>query len=128
MLRNQFLNLCQLNFFAEVQLKPNQQPLGVRKNWKRLLHNYSSATHIEAESDDPRICLRRSAFLTKQEEMRITDSKILELFYAEARHNILSGRYPCEADDYSMLGALQAGIEMGSYNADIHTFEFFRYM
>ncbi|ODN05587.1 FERM domain-containing protein 8 [Orchesella cincta] len=107
-----------------VQLKPNQQPLGVRKNWKRLLHNYSSATHLEAESDDPRICLRRSAFLTKQEEMRITDSKILELFYAEARHNILSGRYPCEADDYSMLGALQAGIEMGTYNAEIHTFEF----
>ncbi|ODM86913.1 FERM domain-containing protein 8 [Orchesella cincta] len=119
-------SLWMASSFLEVQLKPNQQPLGVRKNWKRLLHNYSSATHLEAESDDPRICLRRSAFLTKQEEMRITDSKILELFYAEARHNILSGRYPCEADDYSMLGALQAGIEMGTYNAEIHTFEFFR--
>lgn len=33
---------------VEVQLKPNQQPLGVRKNWKRLLHNYSTATHLEA--------------------------------------------------------------------------------
>lgn len=59
--------------------------------------------------------------------MKIKDGKILELFYAEARHNILSGRYPCEVEDYSSFGALQAGIEMGSYNPDIHTLEFFRY-
>lgn len=110
----------------EVQLKPNHQPLGVRKNWKRLLHNYSTATHLEAESDEPRICLRRSAYFSKREEMRIKDAKILELFYAEARHNILSGRYPCEVEDYSTLGALQAGIEMGSFNPEVHTLEFFR--
>ena len=58
--------------------------------------------------------------------MKIKDGKILELLYAEARHNILSGRYPCEVDDYSTFGALQAGIEMGSYNPDVHTLEFFR--
>ena len=108
-------------------MKPNHQPLGVRKNWKRLLHNYSTATHLEAESDEPRVCLRRSAYFSKREEMRIKDGKILELFYAEARHNILSGRYPCEVEDYSTLGALQAGIEMGSFNPEVHTVEFFRY-
>lgn len=113
--------------FAEVQLKPSHLPLGIRKIWKRLLHNYSTATHLEAESDDPRICLRRSTYLTLHEEMRLSDEKILELFYAEARHNILSGRYPCEVDDYSALGALQACIEMGSFNPEIHTLDFFRY-
>jgi len=58
--------------------------------------------------------------------MQIKDDKILELFYAEARHNILSGRYPCEAEDYSTLGSLQAGIELGSFNPELHTLEFFR--
>lgn len=58
--------------------------------------------------------------------MRLKDSKILELLYAEARHNILSGRYPCESDDYASLGSLQAGIEMGSFNPEIHTVDFFR--
>jgi len=81
---------------------------------------------MEAESDDPRICLRRSAHLSRREEMKIKDGKILELFYAEARHNILSGRYPCESEDYSTLGALQAGIEMGSFNTELHTLDFFR--
>jgi len=123
---SEVFSLWMASSFLEVQLKPGQLPLGIRKIWKRLLHNYSTATHLEAESDDPRICLRRSTFLTLHEEMRLSDEKILELFYAEARHNILSGRYPCEVDDYSALGALQACIEMGSFNPETHTMDFFR--
>lgn len=42
-------------------------------------------------------------------------------------HSIFSGRCPCEGQArYASLGALQARIELGPYNAQIHTLAFFR--
>lgn len=54
------------------------------------------------------------------------DQRILELLYEEARHNILESRYPCEVAHYIMLGGIQAGIELGAYNPQIHSTHYFR--
>ncbi|KAI5707101.1 hypothetical protein M8J75_014473 [Diaphorina citri] len=51
----------------EVQLKPRQKPLEIYSRWQVLLARYAHAS----------------------------DHRILDLLYAEARHNILEGRYPC---------------------------------
>ncbi|KRT80885.1 FERM domain containing protein, partial [Oryctes borbonicus] len=54
------------------------------------------------------------------------DQRILELLYEEARRNILEGRYPCEVGHYIMLGGIQARIELGAYNSQIHSTHYFR--
>lgn len=54
------------------------------------------------------------------------DPKILDLLYEEARYNILEGRYPCETIHYISLGGIQARIELGPYNPQVHTIQFFR--
>lgn len=54
------------------------------------------------------------------------DQKILELLYEEARYNILEGRYPCEVAHYIMLGGMQARIELGPYNPQVHSTHYFR--
>ena len=54
------------------------------------------------------------------------DTKILELLYEEAKYNILTGRYPCEISDYIMLGGIQARLELGAYDATVHTPSYFR--
>ncbi|KAJ4435113.1 hypothetical protein ANN_23688 [Periplaneta americana] len=54
------------------------------------------------------------------------DQKLLDLLYEEARYNILEGRYPCEVSHYIMLGGIQARIELGPYNPQVHTTQFFR--
>jgi hypothetical protein len=51
----------------------------------------------------------------------------LDLLYEEAKYNILEGRYPCEVSHYIMLGGIQARIELGPYNPQVHTTQFFRY-
>ncbi|KAI5741654.1 hypothetical protein M8J76_015819 [Diaphorina citri] len=82
----------------EVQLKPRQKPLEIYSRWQVLLARYAHAS----------------------------DHRILDLLYAEARHNILEGRYPCDASHYYMLGGIQARIELGSYNPSLHSSKFFR--
>lgn len=54
------------------------------------------------------------------------DQKILELLYEEARYNILDGRYPCEVGHYIMLGGIQARVELGPYNPQVHSTHYFR--
>jgi hypothetical protein len=55
------------------------------------------------------------------------DQKLLDMLYEEAKYNILEGRYPCEVSHYIMLGGIQARIELGPYNPQVHTTQFFRY-
>lgn len=51
---------------------------------------------------------------------------IMELLYEEAKFNVLQGRYPCEANLCETLGSLQAKLELGAYDSDIHTPDFFK--
>lgn len=55
------------------------------------------------------------------------DERVLEMLYAEAKYNIIEGRYPCEMSQYIMLGSIQARIELGPYNPQFHTINFFRF-
>lgn len=52
---------------------------------------------------------------------------MLTLLYEEAKYNILEGRYPCEIENYISLAGIQARVELGPYNPQIHTIQFFRY-
>lgn len=53
--------------------------------------------------------------------------KILELLYEEAKYNVLKGRYPFEIQDCDVLAGIQARLELGPFNPQIHTAEFFRF-
>lgn len=54
------------------------------------------------------------------------EMKVVRMLYAEARGNVLDGRYPCETEDCIVLGAIQARLELGPYDPAKHTLEFFR--
>ncbi|XP_033216736.1 FERM domain-containing protein 8 isoform X2 [Belonocnema kinseyi] len=109
----------------EVQLKPSHRPLQLAAKWSRLVKKYGFQTG--ADDGEPVLYFRRNVFLTRHEEELIKEPKVLELLYAEARHNVLEGRYPCEGQArYASLGALQARIELGPYNSQTHTLAFFR--
>ncbi|XP_024935971.1 FERM domain-containing protein 8 isoform X2 [Cephus cinctus] len=109
----------------EVQLKQTQRPLELAAKWSHLLHKYGTQEGVEDE--EPVLYFRRNVFLSRRDEEQIKEIKVLELLYAEARHNVLEGRYPCEGQArYASLGALQARIELGPYNSQTHTLAYFR--
>ncbi|XP_078033986.1 FERM domain-containing protein 8 Bili isoform X1 [Augochlora pura] len=109
----------------EVQLRPNHKPIELAAKWNRLVRKYSSQN--EECDEEPLLFLRRNVFLSRADEEQIKEAKVLELLYAEARNNVLQGRYPCEGQArYASLGALQARIELGPYNPQTHTLAFFR--
>ncbi|KAI5747121.1 hypothetical protein M8J77_011308 [Diaphorina citri] len=110
----------------EVQLKPRQKPLEIYSRWQVLLARYAHASLPRQQRDQPTLSFQRNTLLQLKDEMVIKDHRILDLLYAEARHNILEGRYPCDASHYYMLGGIQARIELGSYNPSLHSSKFFR--
>ncbi|GIY28768.1 FERM domain-containing protein 8 [Caerostris darwini] len=110
----------------ELQLTSYQRPYHTRQQWMTLLLKYTSASTKHLDKDEPELFLRRNVFYDKQDEMRICDMKILELLYEEAKFNVLKGRYPCDIQDCDVLAGIQARLELGPYNPQIHTAEFFR--
>ncbi|XP_022186630.1 putative FERM domain-containing protein FRMD8P1 isoform X2 [Nilaparvata lugens] len=110
----------------ELQLKPGHRPLAVRAKWPALLAKYAHATDSRQRRDEPVLSFQRNVFLPRATDQRIKDAKVVELLYHEARYNILEGRYPCEVNNYIMLGAIQARLELGPYNPQHHTIHFFR--
>ncbi|XP_068228996.1 FERM domain-containing protein 8 isoform X2 [Palaemon carinicauda] len=113
----------------EIQLKPYQRALEVRRQWGELLKRF---TQIPSRPQDaryayePKMVLRRNVFFSKRDEVKIRDAKILELLYEEAQWNMRSARYPCELSDYEMLAGIQARLEQGPYDHTSHTPSFFR--
>ncbi|XP_020282386.1 putative FERM domain-containing protein FRMD8P1 isoform X2 [Pseudomyrmex gracilis] len=110
----------------EVQLRPTHKPIELAAKWSYLVNKYSSYTEY-SDDEEPLLYFRRNIFLSRTEEEQIKDIKVLELLYAEAKHNVLQGRYACDGPGrYTSLGAMQARIELGPYNAQNHTLAFFR--
>ncbi|XP_032674620.1 putative FERM domain-containing protein FRMD8P1 [Odontomachus brunneus] len=110
----------------EVQLRPTHKPVELAAKWCYLINKYSSHGD-NSDDEEPLLYFRRNIFLSRAEEEQIKDTKVLELLYAEARYNVLQGRYACDGPArYASLGALQARIELGPYNAQTHTLAFFR--
>ncbi|KAK8387513.1 hypothetical protein O3P69_018208 [Scylla paramamosain] len=113
----------------EIQLKPHQRVLEVRRHWGELLKRF---TQVPVKPQDaryayePKMVLRRNVFFSKRDEVKIRDAKILELLYEEAQWNMRSARYPCELSDYEMLAGIQSRLELGPYDHTTHTPSFFR--
>ncbi|XP_069673566.1 FERM domain-containing protein 8 isoform X2 [Periplaneta americana] len=110
----------------ELQLKPHHKPYEICRKWRTLVSQYSTASESRIERDEPVLSFQRNVFFSKRDEEKIKDQKLLDLLYEEARYNILEGRYPCEVSHYIMLGGIQARIELGPYNPQVHTTQFFR--
>ncbi|GIY98694.1 FERM domain-containing protein 8 [Caerostris extrusa] len=124
--RDVFFSLWLVSPMLELQLTSYQRPYHTRQQWMTLLLKYTSASTKHLDKDEPELFLRRNVFYDKQDEMRICDMKILELLYEEAKFNVLKGRYPCDIQDCDVLAGIQARLELGPYNPQIHTAEFFR--
>jgi hypothetical protein len=45
--------------------------------------------------------------------LQIEDEGVLRLLYDEARVNILAGRFPCDPETWTGLGALSFAMELG---------------
>ncbi|KAH7941534.1 hypothetical protein HPB49_014709 [Dermacentor silvarum] len=110
----------------ELQLKPDHRPYLIRERWSEYLKKYTFATKQQLDSDEPVLTLQRNVFLEKSKEKEVTDLKLLKMLFAEAKGNVLDGRYPCETEDCMVLGAIQARLELGPYDPLKHTPEFFR--
>lgn len=81
----------------EVQLRPTHKPVKLATKWNYLVNKYSSSNGDESDDEEPLLYFRRNIFLSRTEEEQIKDTKVLELLYAEARHNVLQGKvvYSC---------------------------------
>ncbi|XP_076800492.1 putative FERM domain-containing protein FRMD8P1 isoform X2 [Clavelina lepadiformis] len=90
----------------DVQLKPQHVPFRMVKQWPMLLEKYSMATDYEKAQDEPALIFRRNAFLTKEDEVQITNEAILNILMMEAKSCIQQGIYPCDTEDIEQLGAL----------------------
>ncbi|XP_048486281.1 FERM domain-containing protein 8 isoform X2 [Plutella xylostella] len=110
----------------EFQLKPHHCPWRMWANWQKLLARYGHGSESRRAKDQPVLRLQRNVFFPKHLEEEIKDSRIQELLYEEARHNVVTGRYPLEAAQAVMLGGLQARIHLGPYDPHRHTAKFFR--
>jgi len=90
----------------DVQLKPQHVPFRILQEWPHFVHKYSMASEMEKSADEPILIFRRNAFLTRKEEMNITDHSVLHLLQIEAKFNIQQGVYPCDDEDLQQLGEL----------------------
>ncbi|XP_045466874.1 putative FERM domain-containing protein FRMD8P1 [Harmonia axyridis] len=122
----QVFTLWMMSPLLEVQLKRMQKPYEIRKTWRSLVEHYSHASYNKQERDEPKLMFQRNVFFPLSLEEKIKDPKILELLYEEAKNNIINARYPCEVAHYIMLGGVQAHIELGPYNPQIHSTHYFR--
>ncbi|XKL61935.1 hypothetical protein PGB90_001768 [Kerria lacca] len=109
----------------ELQLKPHHKPLLIRAKWTTLLSRFAHATLSRQSRDEPILSFQRNVFFSLNDEQKLIDLRILELLYEEAKCNILEGRYPCDITQYTLLGGIQARLELGPYNPQIHTNKFF---
>uniref|UniRef100_A0A7N8Y2L4 FERM domain-containing protein 8 n=1 Tax=Mastacembelus armatus TaxID=205130 RepID=A0A7N8Y2L4_9TELE len=90
----------------ELQLKTRHQPYKLCRQWQDLLYRFTEASEEDISQDEPCLQYRRNVFYPKSKELQIEDEGVLKLLYEEARSNILTGRYPCDPEHWTALGAL----------------------
>lgn len=47
-------------------------------------------------------------------DQQIEDEALLRLLYDEAKSNVLTGRYPCDPEHWTHLGALSVALDEGT--------------
>lgn len=98
----------------ELQLKLRHQPYKLCRQWQDLLYRFTEASEEDISQDEPCLQYRRNVFYPKSKELQIEDEVVLRLLYEEAKSNILTGRYPCDPEHWTSLGALSLALEEGS--------------
>uniref|UniRef100_A0A1A7YHW2 FERM domain-containing protein 8 n=1 Tax=Iconisemion striatum TaxID=60296 RepID=A0A1A7YHW2_9TELE len=98
----------------ELQLKMRHQPYKLCRQWQDLLYRFTDASEEDISQDEPYLQYRRNVLYPKAKEMQIDDEGVLRLLQEEARSNILSGRYPCDPEHWTALGALSLALEEGT--------------
>uniref|UniRef100_A0A3P9H314 FERM domain-containing protein 8 n=1 Tax=Oryzias latipes TaxID=8090 RepID=A0A3P9H314_ORYLA len=97
----------------ELQLKARHQPYKLCRQWQDLLYRFTEASEDDIAQDEPYLQYRRNVFYPKSKELQIEDEGVLRLLYEEAKNNILTGRYPCDPEHWTGLGALAFAQEEG---------------
>ncbi|XP_050437980.1 putative FERM domain-containing protein FRMD8P1 isoform X2 [Adelges cooleyi] len=108
----------------EIQLKPYHKLWTLYQKWSALEDKYCNEP--DKMVVQPLLWFQRNVFFPKKEEEKIKDPKIIELLYAEAKYNVLQGRYPVEVNHCLMLAIIQCRIELGSNNLQQYNSSFFR--
>ncbi|XP_042287370.1 FERM domain-containing protein 8 [Thunnus albacares] len=98
----------------ELQLKARHQPYKLCRQWQDLLYRFTEASEEDISQDEPCLQYRRNVFYPKSKELQIEDEGVLRLLYEEARNNILTGRYPCDPEHWTGLGALSLALDEGT--------------
>ncbi|XP_040039103.1 FERM domain-containing protein 8 [Gasterosteus aculeatus] len=98
----------------ELQLKARHQPYKLCRQWQDLLYRFTEASEEDISQDEPCLQYRRNVFYPKSKELQIDDEGVLRLLYEEARGNILTGRYPCDPEHWTGLGALSLALDEGT--------------
>ncbi|XP_054153281.1 FERM domain-containing protein 8-like [Oppia nitens] len=116
--------------YLELQLQQKHRPVAVLANWDHYITKNGPIEVVTdpelVKADEPSLSFQRNVFCDKSFEVEIkaTDIGVLYLLYFEAKLNVLDGRYPC--DKFEKLAAFQAAIDLGQYDENIHTVNFFR--
>ncbi|XP_071757176.1 FERM domain-containing protein 8 [Centroberyx gerrardi] len=97
----------------ELQLKPRHQPYKLCRQWQDLLYRFTEASEDDISQDEPCLQYRRNVFYPKSKELQMDEEGVLRLLYEEARSNILTGRYPCDPEHWTGLGALSLALNEG---------------
>ncbi|XP_073335722.1 FERM domain-containing protein 8 [Pagrus major] len=105
----------------DLQLKARHQPYKLCRQWQDLLYRFTEASEEDISQDEPYLQFRRNVFYPKSKELQIEDEAVLRLLYEEARSNILTGRYPCDPEHWTGLGALSLALDEGT-NLDSQQF------
>jgi len=110
----------------ELQLKPNHVPFKLVCYWEELLEKYTTVDEDDRERDEPVIMFQRNVFYPKWKERDITNPEAIRLLCYEAKEMVIDGRYPLKPEQYDYLAGLTAQIKHKSYDADVHTPEYYR--
>ncbi|TNM85134.1 hypothetical protein fugu_009312 [Takifugu bimaculatus] len=98
----------------DLQLKLRHQPYKLCRQWQDLLYRFTDASEEDISQDEPYLQFRRNVFYPKSKEQQIEDEAVLRLLYDEAKSNILAGRYPCDPEHWTDLGALSFALDEGT--------------
>lgn len=116
--------------YLELQLQPKHKPFNVLAKWDSYLEKYGPIelfTNQELiEKDEPTLSFQRNVFSHKLQEtgIELKDILVLRLLYEESKLNVLDGKYPI--DSYEELAAIQAAIDLGPFDSNEHSVEYFK--
>uniref|UniRef100_A0A7M5WSF1 FERM domain-containing protein 8 n=1 Tax=Clytia hemisphaerica TaxID=252671 RepID=A0A7M5WSF1_9CNID len=113
--------------YLEIQLKDHHIPFLLRKQWSELLEEFSFCKdEDDRSSDEPVLVFQRNSFLSLADEEKQSHKLVIQRLFQEAKHNILTTRYPIPIPDAEILAGMIARVKLGPYNAEVHKAGFFK--